>query len=228
MITWILPCNSLPPGPEEKDIRAKLARIGVGPGKSFNFKDLSLKHKLEIGLGMKEGEKKVEQKVATMGKEINGWQVGSAFGDRDFYHGDWLLRAVAAKAGIYGNDAGRGRVSHDQVAGDWPASRWQQAQIHAHLRRGPVPSGECLLVGNDVRRQDAVVDQESHQPLPHQLADAAEPEEERRRFADDLHPERFAGRGEGIQLVAGAEWSDLSGDAPLLAKDGTAFHPAAR
>ncbi len=94
-----------PPGPEERDIRARLARIGVGPGKSFNFKDLSLKHKLEIGLGMKEGEKKVEQKVATMGQEINGWQVGSAFGDRDFYHGDWLLRAVAAKAGIYGNDA---------------------------------------------------------------------------------------------------------------------------
>ena len=36
------------------------------------------------------------------------------FGDRAFYHGDWLLRAAAAKAGIYGNDAGRGHVSHDQ------------------------------------------------------------------------------------------------------------------
>jgi len=94
-----------PPGPEEKDIRAKLAKIGVGPGKSFNFKDLSLKHKLEIGLGMKEGEKKVEEKVAGMGKRINGWLVASACGNRDFYHGDWLRRAAAAKAGIYGNDA---------------------------------------------------------------------------------------------------------------------------
>jgi len=94
-----------PPGPEEKDIRAKLAKIGIGPGKTFSFKDLSLKHKLEIGLGMKEGEKKVEEKVAAIGKKINGWQVGSAFGDRNFYHGDWLLRAAAAKAGIYGNDA---------------------------------------------------------------------------------------------------------------------------
>jgi hypothetical protein len=94
-----------PPGPEEKDIRAKLARIGVGPGKTFDFKDLSLKHKLEIGLGMRDGEKMVEEKVKTLGKNINGWRVGSAFGNRDFYHGDWLLRAAAAKGGIYGNDA---------------------------------------------------------------------------------------------------------------------------
>jgi hypothetical protein len=94
-----------PPGPEEKEIRAKLARIGIGPGKTFNFKDLSLEHKAEIALGMKEGEKKVEEKVAGLGKDINGWRIGSAFGDRDFYKGDWLLRAAAAKAGIYGNDA---------------------------------------------------------------------------------------------------------------------------
>src|SRR5262249_46812252 len=57
-----------PPGREEKAIRTKLARIGIGPGKSFNFKDLSLEHKVEIGLGMKNGEKKVEEKVAVLGK----------------------------------------------------------------------------------------------------------------------------------------------------------------
>ena len=31
----------------EKEIRAQLARIGVGPGKTFNFKDLPLEQKLE-------------------------------------------------------------------------------------------------------------------------------------------------------------------------------------
>src|ERR1700676_2153121 len=45
-----------PAGPEEKEIRAKLARIGVGAGKTFDFKDLPLTHKIEIGLGMKDGE----------------------------------------------------------------------------------------------------------------------------------------------------------------------------
>ena len=94
-----------PAGPEEKEIRAKLARIGIGAGKSFDFKDLDLEHKAEILLGMKEGDKKVDEAVSKFGKLINGWRVGAAFGDRDFYHGNWLLRAAAAKAGIYGNDA---------------------------------------------------------------------------------------------------------------------------
>jgi len=94
-----------PAGPEEKEIRAQLTRIGVGAGKTFNFDALDLEHKLEVGLGMKEGEKKVDERVATMGKAINGWRIGSAFGDRQYFNGDWLLRAAAAKAGIYGNSA---------------------------------------------------------------------------------------------------------------------------
>jgi hypothetical protein len=94
-----------PPGPEEEAVRTKLARIGIGPGKQFSFKDLSLEHQAEILLGMKEGSKKVDEAVAGIGKSINGWRVGSAFGDRAFYNGNWLLRAAAARAGIYGNDA---------------------------------------------------------------------------------------------------------------------------
>jgi hypothetical protein len=89
----------------EKEIRAQLARIGIGPGKTFNFKDLSLEQKLEIGLGMKEGERKVEEAVANAGKAINGWRVSSLAGDSAFFNGDWLKRALAAKAGIYANDA---------------------------------------------------------------------------------------------------------------------------
>jgi hypothetical protein len=94
-----------PPGPEERVIREKLARIGVGPGKTFDFKDLPLEHKLEIGLGMKDGEEKVEKYLASGQKDVNGWKIGSLFGDRQFYGGDWLKRAAAAKGGIYGNDA---------------------------------------------------------------------------------------------------------------------------
>jgi len=92
-----------PPGPEERSIRAKLARIGIGAGKSFDFNELSLKHKLAVAAGMKAGDKKVDQAIVSTGTTVNGWIVNAAFGDRDFYHGDWLLRAAAAKAGIYGN-----------------------------------------------------------------------------------------------------------------------------
>jgi hypothetical protein len=94
-----------PAGPEEEGIRAKLASIGIGPGKKFAFKDLSLEHKAAIGLGMKEGDKKVDEAVAQIGKKINGWAVGAAQGDRAYYNGNWGLRSAAARAGIYGNDA---------------------------------------------------------------------------------------------------------------------------
>ncbi len=94
-----------PPGPEEVGIRAKLASIGVGPGKSFDYADLSLEHKAAILLAMKDGNEKIETYLATKQKSVNGWKISSLFGDRAFFNGDWLLRAAGAKAGIYGNDA---------------------------------------------------------------------------------------------------------------------------
>jgi hypothetical protein len=94
-----------PAGPEEKDIRAKLARLGIGAGKTFDFKELSAEQQEQVGLGMKDGEVKIEQYLQTGQKNTNGWKVGSLFGDRTFYNGDWLKRAAAANGGIYGNDA---------------------------------------------------------------------------------------------------------------------------
>ncbi|MBK6865030.1 MAG: DUF1254 domain-containing protein [Ideonella sp.] len=93
------------PAAVEEPLRAKFASIGIGPGKKFDFKDLSIEHKAAVGLAIKEGFEKIDKAAEGLGKEINGWQVGAAFGDRAFYKGDWLLRAAAAKAGIYGNDA---------------------------------------------------------------------------------------------------------------------------
>ncbi len=95
----------VPPSPDTAQIRARLASIGIGPGKTFEFKDLSAEHKAAVLLAMKEGDDKVEKYLASGVKDVNGWKVGSVFGDRDFYNGDWLKRAAAAKGGIYGNDA---------------------------------------------------------------------------------------------------------------------------
>jgi hypothetical protein len=94
-----------PAGPEEKGIRTRLARIGVGPGKRFDLKDLSAEQKAAVGMGIKDGEKRVDDAVATVGKGINGWRVGGmAGGDRAYFHGDWLRRAGVAKAGIFAAD----------------------------------------------------------------------------------------------------------------------------
>jgi hypothetical protein len=94
-----------PPVPAEADLRAKFAEVGIEAGKSFDSSKLSDMQKAELGLGVKEGYDSIAKQRDSIGKNINGWAVGSAFGDREFYHGDYLLRAAAALAGIYGNDA---------------------------------------------------------------------------------------------------------------------------
>jgi len=94
-----------PEVPEEKELRARLATIGIAPGKPFDFDKLSDADKAEEALGVKEAYDQISQKKDAIGKNINGWLVGSALGDSAFYNGNWLLRAAGALAGIYGNSA---------------------------------------------------------------------------------------------------------------------------
>jgi hypothetical protein len=95
----------VPETARDQPVRAKLARIGIGPGKTFDFKELSLEHKAEMLVGMKQGDDKVDKWLASGNKNINGWNVGAFFGDEAFYNGDWTMRAGAAKGGLLGNDA---------------------------------------------------------------------------------------------------------------------------
>jgi hypothetical protein len=47
----------------------------------------------------------VDKWLASGMKNINGWNIGAFFGDKTFFNGNWLMRAGAAKGGLYGNDA---------------------------------------------------------------------------------------------------------------------------
>lgn len=89
------------PQPNEAAIRAQLARIGIGDAGASP--PASLLDRLELTAGAFEGERKVEAAVAAAGVPMNGWRVTPIPGAPDAYNGDWMLRAVAAKAGIYGN-----------------------------------------------------------------------------------------------------------------------------
>ncbi|MDP1762167.1 MAG: DUF1214 domain-containing protein, partial [Deltaproteobacteria bacterium] len=92
--------------PHDEKLRALFAEIGIGPGQPFDFEKLSLEHKLSMGLAIYLGYDKNKEKRQNLGKDVNGWRIStSGFGDRAAYHGDWLLRAAAAMAGMYGNDA---------------------------------------------------------------------------------------------------------------------------
>ncbi len=176
---------------ENKEIRARLASVGLGAGKPFDFKNLSLEHKTVFLLAMKEGDDKIAAYLDSGMKDINGWKIGSLFGDSAFYKDDWLKRAAAAKGGIYGNDAVEAMYPMTRTDRMGDTLDGSKHRLYADLRQRPVPPGECFLVGNHVRRQEPVADREPDQPLPHQLADAARHEKECGRLADALYPEGF-------------------------------------
>lgn len=123
----------------EEDIRAKLAKIGVGPGKAFDFHELPLGHRLEIGLGMKQGDKKVDAYLASGAKDVNGWKIGSWFGDSAFFNGNWLLRAAGAKGGIYGNDSVEATYPLTRVDGDGQTLDGSKANYTLTFPKGALP-----------------------------------------------------------------------------------------
>ena len=206
-------------------------RIGIGPGKTFDFKDLSPEHKAAVLLGMKEGDDKVDKFLSSGMKNINGWNVGAFFGDAISTRAIGSCGPPRAKGGLYGNDAVEAMYPFTRVDADGRNARRQQAQLHDHVPRRAVPAGERLLVGDDVRRQEPAPDQEPDQPLSHQLADAARHEEERRRLAHALHPEGFARQGkesnwlpapnDTIYLVMRLYWPRTESPSVLPAGEGT-------
>ena len=93
-----------PPGPEEEAIRARLAGIGIGPGKKVDLKSLPAEQQAAVVAAMKAGDEQIKKYLESGVKRFNGWGIFSPFGDRAFYNGDWLKRAAGAAAGVLGND----------------------------------------------------------------------------------------------------------------------------
>src|SRR6056297_587125 len=87
---------------DEKPLRERFASVGIEPGASFPSKPLSAD---EIA-GMKAAAAEMRSEVASLGKQINGWQVSEGlFGDRKMMGDDYKLRAAASILGIFGNSS---------------------------------------------------------------------------------------------------------------------------
>jgi hypothetical protein len=99
----------VPVTPDNKEIRDRLANVGIGPDKRIDLMELSPEHRDALKavalLSMKEGDDKVKGYLDSGMNDVNGWKLGALFGDNSFYQGDWLKRSAAAMGGIYGNDA---------------------------------------------------------------------------------------------------------------------------
>src|SRR5262249_25306710 len=71
-----------PENPQDKEIRAKIAAVGIAPGQPWDESKLSEAQKGELAIGVEEGFDAIGKSATSIGKAINGWQVGAAQGDR--------------------------------------------------------------------------------------------------------------------------------------------------
>ena len=101
------------PGQGEKALWDRLARLGIGPGNTFDFVVLPLEIQDALTAGVEEGFNEIEELIATVGND----PLASAkvFGTREFlgesskenfgHENHHLIRAGAAHQGVYGNSA---------------------------------------------------------------------------------------------------------------------------
>jgi hypothetical protein len=99
LLTW---CQ--PPHPSEIGLMERFARIGVGPGLPFDVDALDDGTREAMRQGVASARAAIAAEVENMGTKVNGWSAVEALGSREFFDGDYLLRAAGAMAGWGGND----------------------------------------------------------------------------------------------------------------------------
>jgi hypothetical protein len=73
----------------EKPLREKFAALGIGVDRKAPPKTPSPEVKAAITEGVKAAFAKIGATAEGVGTTVNGWQIGSAAGSREFYKGNW-------------------------------------------------------------------------------------------------------------------------------------------
>ena len=132
------------------------------------------------------------------------------------------MRAAVAKAGIYANDPSEAMYPYTRKDSHGEALDGSKHNYTLTFAKGQFPPVNAFWSVTMYDGQEPVADRKPDQPLSDQFTDAAGDEEKPRWITDDLHPEQIAGKGERIELAAGAQRPHLHAAAPVLAEDGTA------
>jgi hypothetical protein len=89
---------------DDQEAMAQFAKIGIASGATFDASAFDAETIKAIEAGIADAIKKIAYKAEHIAEQVNGWNMMEAFGPREFFKGDWLLRAAAAMAAIFAND----------------------------------------------------------------------------------------------------------------------------
>jgi hypothetical protein len=87
-----------PTHPSEIELRARFAKIGVVPGRSFDAAALSPEIQDALKAGMADGQEEIDARRASLGGKSD-----QLFGTRAFLNNDYVTRAVGTQVGIGAN-----------------------------------------------------------------------------------------------------------------------------
>lgn len=154
-----------PAADNEKEIRAKLASIGIGNGKFDQFKAIAARQQPALAAGVAAAEQKITAVIPELGKRANGWTLlMQGGGDQARYNGDWLTRAAVAKAGIYALDASEAMYALARTEADGQLLDGSQHNYSITFPAGQLPPAESfwsltmyhgqsqLFVANPIKR----------------------------------------------------------------------------
>ena len=145
-------CNSCPAVPEEEGDSREARAHRHRAGQDLRFQGPLGRTQGRCGPRDERRRRKDRQPLwPVLARTINGWHGSDSLAvTAPSSTAIGCKRAAVAKAGIYGNSTAEAMYPLTRKDVARRVARRQQAQLHAHLRRRAVPTGECLLVGDDV------------------------------------------------------------------------------
>lgn len=93
-----------PSHPDETELFARFARIGIGPGLPVDLESVQSEVRHALAAGVASARDELAAAAEQLGTTVNGWMSMSAFGNRAAYAGDYLRRAAESMVGWGGND----------------------------------------------------------------------------------------------------------------------------
>ena len=160
-----------PPHPDEVEMFARFARVGIGPGLPADVEALPDNIRSALAGGVAEARDELSKASSQLGTTINGWMSMDAFGNREAYAGDYLRRAAESMVGWGGNDRIEASYPMARVDADgnpFDGSRKYQLRLETEP---PVRAfWSVTMCDQGLRRHCRIPRREPHRPLSHQCA----------------------------------------------------------
>jgi hypothetical protein len=124
----------------ERALFEKFAKIGIGPGKSFDVEAMDSSIVNAIKEGIVSAQAKIKAESSMLGEQRNGWQlISGAFGTREAMKGKYLTRAAAAYFGLWGNDLEEAFYPESSVDGMGDALDGSKHNYVLHFDKDEIP-----------------------------------------------------------------------------------------